>query len=176
MQPSVYRIPLEGPGGLWIMPRPSGEWMTEDIAAYRQMGMRKIVSLLTVDEAANLGLSDEASCCAEQGLSFVNYPIPDRGMAENRAAFAMLARDIAAELMAGAAIGIHCRAGIGRSGMLACCVLALSGLTADDAIARVSRARGVAVPDTDAQAHYIRGIADMVRRAPGASSDGTIAC
>jgi protein-tyrosine phosphatase len=176
MQPSVYRIPLEGPGSLWIMPRPSAESMAEDIAAWCQMGMRKIISLLTVDEAANLGLSDEASCCAAQGLSFMHYSIPDRGMAENRAAFAILARDIAAELMAGAAVGIHCRAGIGRSGMLACCVLALSRLPADNAIARVSRARGMAVPDTDAQAHYIRGIADMVRRAPAANSDGTIAC
>jgi protein-tyrosine phosphatase len=157
MQPSVYRIPLEGPGSLWIIPKPSAEWMAEDIAAYRLMGTCKIVSLLTVDEAAQLGLSDEASCCAEQGLSFVNYPIPDRGMAENRAAFAMLACDIAAELKVGAAIGIHCGSGIGRSGMLACCLLALSGSTADEAIVRVSRARGVAVPDTDAQAHYIRG-------------------
>ena len=176
MQPSAYPVPLEGPGSLWIMPRPSAEWLGEDIAACRLMGMRSIVSLLTADEAAQLGLSDEASCCAAEGLSFVNFPIPDRGMAENRAAFAMLARDIAAELRAGAAIGIHCRAGIGRSGMLACCVLTLYGLTADDAIARVSQARGIAVPDTDAQAHYIRGIADMVRPAPPASSDGTTAC
>jgi protein-tyrosine phosphatase len=141
------------------MPRPSAEWLADDIAAYHLMGMRKIVSLLAMDEAAALGLSQEASLCQAAGVFFLHYPIPDRSLAENRATFAALAHEIAGDLSAGEAVGIHCRAGIGRSGMLACCALALSGMPAEEAITRVSRARGIAVPDTDAQASYIRAIA-----------------
>lgn len=43
--------------------------------------------------------------------------------------------------------------------MLACCILILHGLDADEAIARVTCARGVAVPDTDAQGAFIRAFA-----------------
>jgi protein-tyrosine phosphatase len=175
MQPSAYPIPLDAPGRLWIMPKPSPEWLADDLAAYRRMGMSRIVSLLTRDEAAELGLRGEAALSAAGGLAFVQHPIPDRSVPADPAAFALLARDTLAGLMAGQGVGIHCRAGIGRSGMLACCVLVLHGLAADAAIARVSMARGVGVPDTEAQAAYIREAA-AARPASASTLDGTFAC
>lgn len=175
MQPSTYRIPLDLPGLLWIMPRPKAEWLADEIAAYHLMGMGKIISLLMPDEAVELGLADEAALCAAQGINFANYPMPDRGLAKEPATFDALALEVLSDLKAGLGVGIHCRAGIGRAGMLACSVLAHQGLAADDAIARVSSARGVAVPDTDAQAAFIR---DLVARmhAPASHSHGTFAC
>jgi protein-tyrosine phosphatase len=176
MQPSVYKIPLDVQGSLWIMPKPSSEWLAEDIAAYHVMGMRKIISLLASDEAQDLGLADEAAFCQARGMAFLQHQIPDRGLATDSKAFAALARETLDELRGGAAIGIHCRAGIGRSGMLACCVLALHGFAADDAIAHVSRTRGVAVPDTDQQAAYIRGIVALSPPAVGTRPDVINAC
>ena len=155
MPPSVYRIPLDVPGSLYVMPKPSGEWLQEDIVAYRHVGMSKIISLLTREEADELGLTTEAQVCRCQGIDFLQHPIPDRAVADKKA-LAVLAGQIHTELGAGRGVGIHCRAGIGRSGMLACCVLAFHGFTANEAIAAVGKARGVPVPDTDEQTEFIR--------------------
>jgi protein-tyrosine phosphatase len=164
MQPSVYPIPLDLPGRLWIMPKPSPEWLAEDIAAYRAMGMDKIISLMTRDETEELGLADEADLCRNHGMDFLQFPILDRGLPEQQP-FAALAQATLGELQAGMALGVHCRAGIGRSGLLACCILTIYGLAAAESIARVSRARGVAVPDTDAQAAFIRGVSANIAAA-----------
>ena len=166
MQPSVYPILFEGRGRLWIMPRPKAEWLAEEIAAYRLIGMRKIISLLPVDEAEDLGLSEEAAFCALQGIAFVNYPIPDRCVAQDARSFRALAGEVLCDLMAGVGVGIHCRAGIGRSGMLACSVLGLHGMTPDHAIAHVCHAREMPVPDNDAQAAFIHHIIGAEDRPP----------
>jgi protein-tyrosine phosphatase len=156
MQPSTYAIPLDMPGRLYVMAKPSSDWLQEDIAAWRLMGIDRIVSLLTPGEEQEMGLAAEAEFCRSKSLDFLSFPIPDRGLAEAQP-FATLARRILDELLAGRAVGIHCRAGIGRSGMLACCILKCHGVSAEAAIARVSHARGVPVPDTDEQAAFIHG-------------------
>jgi protein-tyrosine phosphatase len=164
MQPSVYPIPLDLPGRLWIMPKPSPEWLAEDIAAYRAMGMDKVICLMMRDEMDELGLAGEAEHCRNHGMEFLHHPIPDRGLPDPHA-FTALAEGILGELRAGKAVGIHCRGGIGRAGMLACCILSIHGSTAEGAIALVSKARRVTVPDTQAQAALIRGVLDRARPA-----------
>jgi protein-tyrosine phosphatase len=176
MQPSVYRIPLDLPGSLWIMPRPKAEWLAEEIAAYHLMGMRKIISLLSADEAELLGLAGEEAACRAQDIAFTHYPILDRSIASDAQTFGALARDTLGELRQGTAIGIHCRAGIGRSGMLACSVLGYHGMAAEEAIAVVREARGVGVPDTDAQATFIRDLIAALRPSAGVSAHGKSAC
>jgi protein-tyrosine phosphatase len=104
-------------------------------------------------------------------MDFVHLPIPDRGLPEQRA-FAVLAHETLAALRAGVAIGAHCRAGIGRSGILACCILALSGLTAEEAIARVSEARRITAPDTEAPAAFIRDIVAHMPLTSATTIDG----
>ena len=46
MKPSMYLVPTEAPGRLFILPKPSGEWLREDIAHIRAMGVDTLVSLL----------------------------------------------------------------------------------------------------------------------------------
>ena len=161
MKPSVYPVDLDAPGRLFIMPKPSGEWMRDDLAHLATLGVSVVVSLLEPDEAGELGLGDERQVCADLGLTFLAAPIPDRGLPEVEA-FAVLALDLAARLRAGAGVAAHCRAGIGRSGMAVCCILAAFGLSAEEARARVSRARGVAVPDTAEQAAFLDRIAPRI--------------
>ena len=50
---------------------------------------------------------------------------------------------------------IHCRAGIGRSSLLAAAVLRVEGRTADEAWQRITEARGLPVPDTDEQRDFL---------------------
>jgi hypothetical protein len=60
--------------------------------------------------------------------------------------------------------------------MLACSVLVLHGSTLDQAIAQVRRARGVPVPDTDAQAAFIRYLIGAGDCAPESLSRETTEC
>jgi hypothetical protein len=84
MQPSTYAIPLDMPGRLYVMAKPSPDWLQEDIAAWRLMGLDRIVSLLTPGEEQEMGLAAEAEFCRSQGLDFLSFPIPDRGLAALR--------------------------------------------------------------------------------------------
>ncbi|TXH69619.1 MAG: hypothetical protein E6Q83_09380 [Thiothrix sp.] len=50
---------------------------------------------------------------------------------------------------------IHCRAGIGRTSLIAGAVLILLGLKPEAALKHLSQARGVQVPDTEEQAQWL---------------------
>jgi protein-tyrosine phosphatase len=157
LQPDIYWLrEIEGVR-LAIMPRPrNGEWLADEIAGFRRAGIDTVVSLLEGQEARELGLGDEQSLCEGADMTYVSFPIPDRGVPGSAAAFAPLVGTLVLQLRSGDAVAIHCRAGIGRSGLLAGCVLGSLGVEPDSAFGMLSRARGVAVPDTDAQAAWVR--------------------
>jgi protein-tyrosine phosphatase len=71
-------------------------------------------------------------------------------------------------LQGGQNVAVHCRAGIGRSGMVAACSLVALGLAAPLAQAEVSKARGVAIPDTVEQGVFISLFAQTLKRGSGA--------
>jgi protein-tyrosine phosphatase len=60
------------------------------------------------------------------------------------------------QVQLGKGVGFHCRAGIGRSSMLAALVLGRLGWTADAAFRAVSDARGCQVPDTLEQKRWVQ--------------------
>ncbi len=127
----------------------------DDLAAARASGIDTVISLLEADEAARVGLGREAAACADAGLRFVNHPIRDMQLPDP-ARFASFVAEVAARLRDGSRIAVHCHASIGRSGMLTCCVLGQFGFDAETALRHVSARRGVSVPDTAAQADFIR--------------------
>ncbi len=155
MKPSMYEIPIPAVGRMFVMPKPSGEWLAEDIKAYKSEGIDFIVSMLTGDEAHELGLEDEQTLCEASGIQFVQYPIVDRGV-PNMIDLSKLVVRLSNVVQSGSTIAIHCRAGIGRSGLVAACVLISLGSPADDVIDKVSESRGVLIPDTFEQASFIR--------------------
>lgn len=154
MTPSLYEIPVATVGRLFIMPKPSGEWLDDDLKKLKLTGIDHIVSMLTPEEADSLSLANEGEVCERNGLSFTNVPVVDRDIPEIAAA-KELALSIATDLHAGLSVVVHCRAGIGRSGLVACCVLIGLGTLAENALAKVSAARGVLVPDTEEQRKFI---------------------
>jgi protein-tyrosine phosphatase len=52
-------------------------------------------------------------------------------------------------------IVIHCRAGVGRSALIAACLLTQAGLAAEAAFQRIGAARGCVVPDTAEQKQWV---------------------
>jgi protein-tyrosine phosphatase len=157
LRPDVYWVREIPDLKFALMPRPrGGEWLTEEISGWHAAGIRTVVSLLEWDEAIELGLSDEEALCNSAGLNFISFPISDRGVPGVRADFTGLINTLAERLRAGDSVAVHCRAGIGRSGLVGACVLGLLGVAPDSAFAMLSRARGVAVPDTEAQVEWVR--------------------
>lgn len=158
MKSDIYWIAPVTQGRLAIMPRPrSGEWLEDEITGWQQAGIEMVVSLLTPAEVRALGLEKEAQYCADRALHFMSYPIPDRQIPTHLPTMLTLVRDIEAQLTAGKSVAIHCRAGIGRSALVAATVMVAQGMTAAAALAAITKARGVPVPDTEEQRQWVEG-------------------
>jgi len=142
-------------GRLATMAHPAGgRRLIADLTALRDAGVDVLVSLQTVDEQAEAGLSGEADAAARAGLEFRHLPIPDMGVPD-QAAVAPAVAAIAADVSAGRHVVIHCWAGIGRSSTIAAAVLIELGATPPDACATISAARGMRVPETQTQRDWL---------------------
>lgn len=146
---------IEAPGRLAIMARPrADDWLEVDVAEWKASGVDLVVSLLEREEVSELGLQREAELCRACGIEFISFPIPDRGVPDIQQA-SDIARSIADGIAGGRSIAVHCRAGIGRSSMIAACAMIYSGIEAGEALALIRAARGVIVPDTDEQRDWV---------------------
>jgi ADP-ribosylglycohydrolase len=98
------------------------------------------------------------------GVSALSFPMPDHSVPASpdvmRDVQALLQRQLAAR----AGVYVHCRAGIGRTGMAIGCYLREQGQPADTALSELNRlwkqnaraARWPSIPETDEQADFIR--------------------
>jgi protein-tyrosine phosphatase len=151
----LHWIDTQRAGRLAIMARPcADDWLEVEVDAWKAAGVEQVLSLLEAEEVSELGLWAEADTCRERGIVFLSFPIPDRGMPDAEAA-RQIAGKLARDVAAGHIAAIHCRAGIGRSSLMAACVLMLLGHAPGEALALIRDARGVPVPDTDEQRDWI---------------------
>ena len=155
-EPSIFKVEEIWKSFLAMMPRPvSGEWIQDEFAGIAAYGIHRVVSLLEEPEAEEVGLGDEAVLCACYGMEFVSYPIVDRGLPESVEEFSRFIRGLYDAINRGEATVVHCRAGIGRAGIVAACVLLQAGFDPEKVFAHVSRARGLEVPDTEDQREWV---------------------
>ena len=155
--PAVFfRIDSIGKGFLAVMAHPAcggdAAMIFRDLAA---QGVRQVVSLLDADEDLELGLENEAELVHEQSMDFVSFPIPDLGLPGSINDFARLSQRLFHQVEAGTNTLIHCRAGVGRSGLLASAVLLHGGRTVQQAFVQVSHMRGCQVPETPQQGDWL---------------------
>jgi len=155
----IYWIDGISCGRLAIVGRPrAGDWLADEIADWKASGLTDIVSLLEEFEVRETGLTHEACWAAQAGLSFQSFPIPDRGVPASVPAAHTLWVGLADKVRNGQAVGIHCRASIGRAGLIAAGVLAHLGIPPEEAWRRTSAARGRPVPDTDEQRQWLASV------------------
>ena len=94
---------------------------------------------------------------AKRRVSYPEEIDPQARLANDRADrsnMADLVRLLGERLGAGEGVGAHCRQGVGRSAVLAACLLMGAGVDAESAWRRVGEARGRTVPDTAEQREW----------------------
>jgi protein-tyrosine phosphatase len=146
------------------MARPrGGEWLESEVRSLADDGVDALVSLLTPDEARGLGLEREGEVCRQHRIDFQSFPIVDRSVPASRSDVQKLALAIRGRLLRGQDVVVHCRAGVGRSGVIAACTLVAGGLTPELALAKIAAGRGCEVPDTAEQRAWIEAFEGFCR-------------
>lgn len=160
MVSKLYPIAGSWPGKLFLSSRPrGGDWLEDEVSGWRRSGIDTVVSLLTGEEEEELDLVNEATEAQTQHLTFISYPIPDRGTPSDTSTLPNLLETIHRDLQQGKSVLVHCRQGIGRTGLVAASLLVREGMEPESAIQEVSRVRGVQIPETPEQEGCIYGVA-----------------
>jgi protein-tyrosine phosphatase len=146
-----------------IVPCPAGgRRLEEAICDLRVQGIESLVSLLSPEEVRVLRLEEEERLCHVMSMDFRWYSVTDHAIPESMEEFRAVVEQMQRDLREGKGVGAHCFAGIGRSCMLMAGLLCAEGLSADEAFARLSAARGLPVPDTLPQAQWVGDFAESL--------------
>ncbi len=147
-------------GRLAVMTRPrGGDWLEDEVDGLVREGVDVVACLLTKDELRDMQLEQEEFVCTSRGIEFVHFPVRDHSVPEPGRRSTGFIRSIAEHLRLGKAVAAHCWMGIGRSVLTAASVMALAGVPPEEAFARIGRARGLDVPDTEEQREWVQRFA-----------------
>ncbi len=156
MKATIYPIKAAIPNRMAIIARPrGGDWLCEELTALSNEGIDVLVSMLTEEESNELGLDKESEACDAATITFINLPIADRSVPSDRNAFLREVDRLAKMVSEGRFLGVHCRASIGRSSVLAVSVLVRLGWDANEAFDAVESARCCSIPDTPEQRQWV---------------------
>lgn len=120
-------------------------------------GTDVLVSLMQMHEHTEASIRDLYAAVERHGIRSVPFEIVDVSVPDDgdQRAFAALIEDLHAELASGRNVTVHCKGGLGRSGMVAACLLVRTGLEPDLAIDVVRTHRPGSI-QTYAQEEYVR--------------------
>ena len=151
------------PGKLALAARPrGGEWLEDEITSWQREGVNTVFSLLTDEEERDLDIAREEAEAKAHSMKFLSYPIPDRQVPDSEANLGKALQKLEAELAAGRNVVLHCRQGIGRTGLVAACLLLTKGIDLQTAVTRLSAARGTSIPETPEQRRWIDHYAETL--------------
>ncbi|MGC2108068.1 MAG: dual specificity protein phosphatase family protein [Candidatus Korobacteraceae bacterium] len=156
MSNGIYWVKGPWTGRLAITARPrGGDWLADNLRDWRQEGVAAVVSLLTSDEEREFKLEAEGREATVQGMKFLSVPVRDRQVPESEAELQFALQEAGAALGSGKNVLVHCRQGIGRSGLFAACLLVDQGWSPEAATKQLSSVRGTSVPETAEQQQWI---------------------
>jgi len=156
MRKDLYWLDGPWPGKLAVAARPrGGDWLKDDLTSWKRARIDTVLSLLTPEEETEMNLREEAGEAKAQGMAFASFPIPDRQVPRSEAKWSEVLERMSRALLDGKNVLVHCRQGIGRSGLVAACLLVRNGMSPGAAVESVSAARGLPVPETAEQRDWI---------------------
>jgi protein-tyrosine phosphatase len=121
-------------------------------------GFGHVVSLLEQDEAAELGLADEASLCEALGIRFHHLPVRD-GSIPGFAVYVAFMAALTEALKDKRGLVVHCRHGIGRTSLVVIGLLLRQGWPYADAAELASEVRDAVLPATAPQRRLLMAYA-----------------
>ena len=130
--------------------------MRRDLIACREWGASGIVTLNEPDELDGLGVGDLGGHIMDTGfwwrqLPIADFDVPDTSFEDS---WSVEGKQLAASLIAGERVILHCLAGLGRTGMIAARLLVDMGMSPQLAVAEVRKVRPRAI-QTDEQEKYV---------------------
>ena len=163
MSTELHWVDGRWPGKLALAARPrGGDWLEDEVISWRRDGIDTVVSLLTPEEEKDLDLDREGEVVKRQGMGFISFPIPDRQVPVSPTEVAAILEMIDRELSAVKNVVVHCRQGIGRTGLMGACLLITKGMSPGRAMQSLSAARGNPIPETDEQRNWIEHYAAVL--------------
>lgn len=150
-----FAVVQAGSGALGISPCPGRERsLAEDLDAIAAWPAALVVTLIEQAELARLGVIDLGREIERRGMAWRHAPIADFGVPDPafEACWAVAGPQVRRLLRGGGQVLVHCRAGLGRSGMIAARTLVELGWTGADAIAAVRRVRPGAIETPEQEA------------------------
>ena len=146
-------------------------------------GRERVQSLLSSGITAFIDLTEEGECAEYATLLpktvlYLRHPITDQDVPREPKQMRRIQDDIAAALAEGRSLYLHCRAGIGRTGLTAGCFLVEQGKPGEEALRELNQiwteqcaraATWPTIPQTERQADYIRGWRARRRRSLAAT-------
>ena len=145
-----------------------GPWardLDKDLDAIAAWEASTIVTLLEQHELAHLAITRLGAEVQRRGMEWLHLPIPDVSTPglDFEAKWPEVSERLRSRLAAGENILMHCRGGIGRSGMVAARLLCESGVDAEEAIVRVRAARPGAIETWEQEQWARQGPREHVR-------------
>jgi protein-tyrosine phosphatase len=137
-----------------------GTWERDlalDLESIKAWGGHTLVSLMEAQEFDLLGVPDFLTLLPkEKALNWLHLPIQDMQIPDEQfeSSWAKIAPQLHHQLNNGESIVIHCRGGLGRTGLLAARILVETGIAPVQAVAIVRQARERSI-ETYSQEHYI---------------------
>jgi hypothetical protein len=127
-----------------------------DLHRLRQTyGVDTLVCLVEAFELAFMRIPQLSERTRAHGMAFLHHPVVDVSVPGDPVAFRELVADVAQRLRAGEVVAVHCRGGLGRTGLTAACVLVAFGMDPEGAIHLVRQVRPRTI-ETRQQEDYVR--------------------
>lgn len=131
-----------------------------DLVPLKGWGASLVVTLMEQHEFALLRVPDLDDRVATHGMAWAHLPIPDQAVPGDAfaAAWPRVRTELLSHLKPGGRVVLHCRGGLGRTGLVAAVLLIETGMAAEDAIQTVRSVRPRAI-ETDGQARFVQRLA-----------------
>jgi ADP-ribosyl-[dinitrogen reductase] hydrolase len=137
----------------------SGSWdrdLATDLQAIRDWGAVTVLTFMEPQELEAHQVADLGGSVEALGMDWLQLPVRDGGVPGEgfEQAWLYAGHRLRSQLLSGRSVLLHCRGGLGRTGMIAVRLLIELGRQPEEAIAAVRAARPGAI-ETEAQLRYV---------------------